>query len=153
MLEQTYEQLKGARPGVCRNAFIESFCIHARNLIEFYRGKGEVNAGHFTADGIYKPKFVAANSRALGNSLYDKLNQQVAHMTKDRTTDPKKKIGSNDRERIMEALRKETASFLVLMNPPMAGAISVGCSDSSATNAITTASVQVLGANEDAPNA
>jgi hypothetical protein len=115
MLAQTYEQLNVTKGRVLVNALIESFCIHARNLIEFYRGKSDVHASHFTSSK-YKPKYVAANANGLGNTLYAKLNQQIAHMSKDRTTDPKKKIGPDDRTKIIQALRLEEARFRSCLN-------------------------------------
>jgi hypothetical protein len=151
MLEETYERLKGLGSGVCRNILIESFCIHARNLIEFYRGSEKndyMKAKFFTKDGIYKPKHVGDPDGEIGRELYGKLNQQIAHLTKDRTSDPGKKIGHAAREAIFEAIQKETALFVSLMDSPLAATIKTRGPNASATNAITTASLRVLG-NED----
>lgn len=114
MLDQTYEKLEKSHGQVINNALIESFCIHARNLIEFYRGTGRkdyIKAEHYTG-GSYKPKYVAAYTKHLDAKLYEKLNQQVAHLSRDRTTDPEKKIDRAARTKIKEALTKETALFL-----------------------------------------
>jgi len=111
MLELTYDYLKLDHGDTINNALIESFSIHARNLIEFFRDKQDVHASHFTA-APYSPKFVGANSGALGDTRYKKLIQQVAHMTKDRTIDDEKKIGGDDRDKIIGALRKEKDRFL-----------------------------------------
>lgn len=156
MLAETYQRLKGLGPGACRNVLIESFCVHARNLIEFYRGSGKndhMKAKYFTREGIYRPEYVGDPDGAIGRTLYAKLSQQVMHMSKGRTSDPAKKIGSKDRETIFEALRKETALFLARMDPPIPRAIRVGGSDASATNAITIASVRLLGDDEEEINA
>jgi len=81
MLARTWDRLESKHDPVITNALIESFCIHARNLIEFYRNKkGYLNAKDF-AGGTYKAKFVAPTSGEIGTKLHAKLNQQVAHLT------------------------------------------------------------------------
>lgn len=143
MLARTRNCLQGKHDPVVRNALIESFCIHARNLIEFYRNKkGYLNAKDFTG-GSYKAKFVAPTSGEIGTKLYAKLNQHVAHLTRDRTADPDMKVTSNDRETIFEALRKEQERFEPLIQVQSTSSVQVS-TDPSATNAIETASVAPL---------
>jgi hypothetical protein len=57
-----------------RNAAIESFCIHARNLIEFLEGTGKVKAKAVTYD--YK----AFADGKVDRGLVEKLHDQIAHL-------------------------------------------------------------------------
>jgi hypothetical protein len=71
---------------VIKNALIESFCLHARALLEFFT-KGESGAGKY-AKGSYKPH--PKGSRP--DELKKLLNTQIAHVIFDgRTSDPDKK--------------------------------------------------------------
>lgn len=152
MLAGTRDRLKRRQDPVTKNALIESFCVHARNLIEFYRGSGRkdyIKAKDFT-DSSYKARFVPANTGEIGNKLYAKLNQQVAHLAQDRSADPSKKIGAADREIIFEALRKERDRFEPLIKPIFIDEVTIATSNPSATNMIGTASVQ-LPAKKEAP--
>src|SRR5262245_16629784 len=60
---------------VVRNALIESFCVHARNLIRFFRDRDDAKASKFT-DVAYTP---FANG-AIASDLVSKLNDQIMHL-------------------------------------------------------------------------
>src|SRR5262245_7531592 len=88
MLIETRSRLLGSVSDVVvRNALIESFCIHARQLIDFFNGKGGSNASSF-ADTAYVP-FVGGTA---SSDLIVKLNTQIAHLTYKRTDNPTDKI-------------------------------------------------------------
>jgi hypothetical protein len=98
MLVNTFGYLRLPQPDdTIRNALIESFCIHARSLIDFYNNKQAVHAKSF-ADGAYTP-FVGKPIRKI---LIQKLNTQIAHMSFQRTIITAEKIGAGDR---LELLR------------------------------------------------
>src|SRR4051812_15520321 len=72
MMRHTHEGLGGTARGTCRNAYIESFAIHARSLICFFNGKHGSDAADYTLG--YMP-FAHGPIR---KRLVDKLNQQIA---------------------------------------------------------------------------
>jgi len=82
------ELLKDPQDQHQRNVLIECFCIHSRNLIEFFNGRKERR--DFKATD-FAPSFqmpVEQNSTA----IYDKLSKQITHFSKDRKADPREKI-------------------------------------------------------------
>jgi hypothetical protein len=111
MLRSTHAYLSLPHGRVIDNALIESFCIHARNLIHFYRGKDDVQASHFTKSRTYKVKHVGAHQPDIGTLLYNKLNRQIAHMTNSRTIVLTDKIGIEDRDKLLNAIEQETKIF------------------------------------------
>jgi hypothetical protein len=90
---------------VIYNALIESFCVHARTLIDFFKSKHGMKTKEFAAR--YTPKFVDK----IDEELTKKLNQQIAHLTYKRTDDPNEKIGPKEREMLLQALIAEIDLF------------------------------------------
>lgn len=138
MLQGTYSMLaKGGHDTIIANALIESFCIHARQLIEFFNNKQGCKAKEFTG-GTY----TATHVGSFGNDA-DKLNTQIAHLTRARTDDLTKKIGPAERRKWLTALEQEAQNFTArlapafqgMFTPPTLIAVSV---QPSATNHITT---------------
>ena len=79
------------------NVLIASFSIYARNLIDlFYEdrsiGKGHSAASHYIQGWV--PIKDQGNIRT--QPFYGKLNNQTAHLTYGRETDPAKKLGGDD---------------------------------------------------------
>ena len=99
MLHETRKALRGepVPTGIIANALMESFCIHARNLNEFFfenpRWPDILKASDFATSEYNKPE--NPHDRRL---LFDKINKQISHLTKDRTSKPHEKIGTADRE-------------------------------------------------------
>ena len=110
MLAATYTYLELDHGWIINNALIESFSVHARNLIDFYRGKQDFLASEFTNEP-YKPEYVSANTGKVGNKLYAKLNEQIVHISKKRTIIYSEKIGPSDRILIVDALAQEWVHF------------------------------------------
>lgn len=107
MLRQTYEKLRSPPADkVLRNALIESFCIHARLLLEFFENKQGKHAKDYTG-GSYQATHLANLTRL----ERDKLNTQIAHMTGQRTVDTFKKIGPALRKKLITALEGEGMEF------------------------------------------
>lgn len=106
MLLHTDEALRTPHSTVTQNALIESFCIHARQLLDFFENRQGVHAKDFTTDGTY----VAAHLDGL-KSQRRKLNTQIAHLTAQRTKDPNHKILEADRILLRDALLREAHHF------------------------------------------
>ncbi|WP_292631546.1 MULTISPECIES: hypothetical protein [unclassified Novosphingobium] len=116
MLQGTHAMLANREHDtIIANALIESFCIHARLLIEFFENKQGCKAKDFT-DGTY----AAAHLELLGH-LKTKLNTQIAHLTDKRTTDPNDKITLDDRSKLLAALAKEANNFATCLAPAFQG--------------------------------
>ncbi len=107
MLRATHEKL-GLSPTdqVLCNALIESFCLHARLLLEFFENRQGKHAKNYTAGS-----FNAAHLASLTKAERDKLNTQIAHITGQRTVDPSEKIGPALRIKLLTALEQEAIEF------------------------------------------
>ncbi len=81
------------------NAYLDSFAIHARNLIDFFKGKiikGKtyIRAEHYLDEQKIKEfRLLMRGKSDLVKYILDKANHQVAHLTFDRIEDKFK--GSN----------------------------------------------------------
>lgn len=116
MLQATHKRLLGVLSDqVVANALIESFCIHARQLIEFFENKQGCRAKEFTG-GTYQ----AMNLSNLETQRH-KLNTQIAHLTARRTADSRGKIDCVEREKLLIALMCEARNFRNKLVPPYAG--------------------------------
>jgi hypothetical protein len=98
-----------------RYGLVEVFCIHARNLIEFFGQLSEtpgharsdyMGARHF-CDGAYVPW----RGKPPAQKLVGKLSRHVSHLTYDRTKAVSEKIGVEAREELFGLLKSETANF------------------------------------------
>ena len=94
------------------NALMESFCFHARNLIEFFDGGPNVNFSLFA-----KPSFKPWASGRVRDVLVRKLNTHLAHLTPKRTSDPKRKIGEVERAELFAALSVEIGHLRAHLKP------------------------------------
>lgn len=118
MLRAAHALLPRMATQALANALIESFVVHARNLMDFFlsapRGDDAV-AAHFTADGT----FAAAATRAVPKDLRIRLNKQIAHLTYSRTNAVK--IGDGDRQALLQALESDHTAFKQSVAPRFAG--------------------------------
>ena len=65
------------------NALIEAFCIHARNLHEFFQGsRTDTLKANTFADSRYKSR---PNDQER-KTLISKINKQISHLTEQRTS-------------------------------------------------------------------
>src|SRR2546423_2214024 len=71
MMRHTHEGVGRVPQGTCRNAYIESFAIHARALSCFFHGKHGADAKHYTEN--YSP-FANLPGQRVPERLTDKLN-------------------------------------------------------------------------------
>jgi hypothetical protein len=108
MMEHTLERLAHTKNKADWNAFLESFCIHARNLKMFItndRGGGST--------GVIARDFVEFNKRTDSNltGAFQRLNEQTAHLSKKRTVDPTKKFTIEDARNIYKWLTPAITYF------------------------------------------
>ncbi|MFN4014228.1 MAG: hypothetical protein ACK4JB_02750 [Reyranella sp.] len=109
MLVRTYDRLIKPLPGddeFLTSVLIESFCMHARNLLEFFE-KGPRNeqelAKTYTRNG-YASLHPRKHSK--------ELNQQVSHLIYGgRSTNKEEKIDGRWRFKILETVREELERF------------------------------------------
>lgn len=112
MLQGTYLELqKAGYNHIVTNALIEAFCIHARQLVEFFNNKQGRHAKEFTG-GSYEHTHLAPV-----DDVAKRLNTQIAHLTGRRTANAAQKIGSDERQRILIALQSELQCFVAQLEP------------------------------------
>lgn len=145
MLFGLYEQLqRPASNAVCGNALIESFCLHARQLIDFFDNQQGLHAEQFTSSG-YEP--LPHQTLGITPTVKRKLNTQIAHLTEQRTDDSDAKIGPRDRTQLRDGLQKALRHFEAHLKSPFREAwgtysipVARDTGQPSATNAVTFAS-------------
>jgi hypothetical protein len=120
MLNQTHRLLYWTAPalpqGVILNALIESFCVHARTLIEVFRKETEA-----TQSRNGKKQWLALTSGFVQQELYKDfdrlLNNQISHLGDLRETDPVKKIDRKLRVTLVDLLRRDLFLFKQHLKP------------------------------------
>jgi hypothetical protein len=129
MLRRTYAMLEAlARPPVDpetsdqevqRFALIESFCVHARSLIDFFSKASPKKTDATAAD--FKPGFVTTIDRDKPPlaGIWFKLNKQVFHLTKNRPFAEADKFDVGiDGLGLMKMLEPEIARFMAFASSP-----------------------------------
>jgi hypothetical protein len=105
-----------------KNAFIETFCLHARNLIEFFKNK---DACDFDPRS-FVDAFFRLNKRFIGDAALPRINEQISHLTKGRTANPKEKINGVDLGEMHQAIEAEIERFAQHLKPEWQGKWKVG---------------------------
>jgi hypothetical protein len=95
------------KDSLTRNAFIESFFIHARNLIAFLKNDSDCgfDPRYFTKTN-YNP-----NTSFVPTKLWKKIIHQVAHLLPERTHVSSEKLGPKDRKDISDLIERELGRF------------------------------------------
>jgi hypothetical protein len=100
------------------NALIESFCVHARNLNEFFMEDGRhwdlLKASSFTDTGYRRPR--KTRRRA---ALFKKIDRQIAHLTKRRTSGVRNKIDDRQRATMFAPLYADLRNFDLHLKPAL----------------------------------
>src|SRR5215470_830859 len=102
MLQHTFRRLYSTTDEADWNAFVEAFCIHARNLKMFLtndRGKG--SNGAIARDFA---QFDAKPSPQL-TGVFQRMTDQTVHLNKSRTTQSDNKFDRLDAEAVMNWIR------------------------------------------------
>ena len=126
MLVYTFDKLLLVEPLVRRsfqagqvNALIEAFCIHARNLHEFFQGsRADTLKANTFADNNFKPRPIDQERK----TLIAKINRQISHLTEQRTSEEEEKIGSADRAKVCSILIAEADNFTRRLQPHLRSA-------------------------------
>jgi hypothetical protein len=122
MMKYAYEELQlPASNSPADWVFIECFCIHVRNLIDFFWEDQPLNskdavARHFTYR-CYSP-FAGICPQESTQGIYGKINKQIAHITYDSTEIEAEKIGPDDRKNLYDIIVKEIHNFWQHIRPP-----------------------------------
>jgi hypothetical protein len=99
------------------NALIESFWVHARNLNEFFleTGKGDTLKASEFATRDYQPPKDTEERKA----PFKKVNKQISHLTRKRTSVPHQKVNGTDIEAIYKILFADLQNFHRHLEPEL----------------------------------
>ena len=115
MLVATFEALEKDVCKAVKNALKESFCVHARNIIEFYKKNKN---GLCYAEQSYKPFY---GKELEVKNVNRKVNNEVSHLIHDeRTCNDSKKLSDPDRLFLLCAISEETHVFKACLKPKYA---------------------------------
>ena len=119
MLHETRKALRGepVSSQVIANALMESFCLHARNLNEFFLEvirPDTLKASDFATSDYRRPE-----NHEDRRALFQKINKQVHHMTTERTSVPEDKIGPADREEMYSWVHAFLRHFAKYIRPEL----------------------------------
>jgi hypothetical protein len=108
MLRATYDLARAQKPATEHNAAVESFLLHARNLIEFFRDRPscDFDPRMFTNAGYRLNKDFIADALAL------RVSSQISHLTARRISQAADELGPRDWALILRALEEETSRFV-----------------------------------------
>lgn len=107
MLRATYELARAPKPAAEHNALVESFLMHARNLIEFYKDRPSCD---------FDPRMFTVASYQLNkdfipDSVVARINRQTSHLTAKRISHASDELGPRDWTLILRALEEEMNRF------------------------------------------
>jgi len=108
MMRALHKKLgKGSPTQLDRNADIESFHIHARNLVEFFTDDIQcaIDPRAFTEQRYQ------INGQFIPRNLETKISQQIVHLTHERTDVTADKLSDVEREQTVKAIEKEIVRF------------------------------------------
>lgn len=114
MMRALHKRLSAGSPSrLQRNAEIESFHIHARNLMEFFTNDKQcaIDPRTFTEE-TYR---VQANF--IPKQLENKISQQIVHLTHERTDTEKDKLSDDERDKTVEFIEKQITRFDQALKP------------------------------------
>ena len=156
MMRELHPELSsGNFSTLIHNAIVEAFLVHARNLIEFLKNKEtcDFDPRLFTNPG-YEP-----NGNFIKLTLQSKINQQVSHLTTERTAIPEEQLGVDQWTSILETVDVEIERFKTALKPEYKSMwtvspqyVAVGQSALGATNAILITTSSTLDLIVDATN-
>jgi len=107
MLRASYELARASRPAAEHEALVESFLLHARNLIEFFQDRPscDFDPRMFTLGSYQLSKdFVA-------DGVLPRINRHIGHLTVKRTIQEADRLTPRDWALILRGLEQEIARF------------------------------------------
>jgi hypothetical protein len=111
MLRATYELARAPRPAAEHNALVDSFLMHARNLIEFYKDRPSCDFD----PRMFTNASYQLNRDFVADSLVARINRQTSHLTAKRISNAADELGPRDWALILRALEEETSRFAKAM--------------------------------------
>jgi hypothetical protein len=116
MRDSLVAALKGASTRFQQNLQVEVFALHCRNLIEFLKGGDACafNPADFTSHGF------SVNRKFIRPRLIDKINEQISHLTNDRTENPDEKFNPDDWKETAAAIENEFSRWVKNLTPDWA---------------------------------
>jgi hypothetical protein len=93
------------------NSFLESFCIHARNLFEFFDEKRPVAKGYAAARHFAEVTYEPFPRGRVSEKKIGLLSKQIAHITYDRTVKQEEKLGMPHFVEFVRAIDDELQNF------------------------------------------
>ncbi|MGJ4940691.1 hypothetical protein ACQR1W_08980 [Bradyrhizobium sp. HKCCYLS1011] len=114
MMRALFERLSAGSPSqLQRNAEIEAFHIHARNLIEFFTNDKQCAIDPRTfADSSY-----TVNGNFIPKKLESKISQQIVHLTHERTDVEKDKLSDSERGETLRFIEAQIRRFEKALKP------------------------------------
>jgi hypothetical protein len=111
MLRYTYQQLHKQQLQLNWNVYLETLAVHARNLYYFLTSKAKnLKANDFDTEYKHKGHLTLTGTM-------QKLQSQVLHLGKERSSDPEKKTNTDHADRLYQWIEKEMSRFLASLSP------------------------------------
>lgn len=107
MFRATYDLARAPRPAAEHGALVESFLLHVRNLIEFFKDRPscDFDPRMFTVASYQLDKdFIA-------DSVLPRINAEISHLTAKRISSDAARLGPRDWALIVRALDTEINRF------------------------------------------
>lgn len=108
MLRETHRRLGSTSDQMLANALIESFCVHARALLDFYKSTPQ-DDDVVAHDFVTPAQFTATATRQVPNDIRKRVNKQIAHLTAAREN--ANRINDGDRQQLLTAIETDHAAF------------------------------------------
>jgi hypothetical protein len=108
MLRAAYDLARANRPAAEHNAMVDSFLMHARNLIEFYKDK----PGCDFDPRMFTNASFQLNRDFIADQLAGRVSAEISHLTTRRISQGADELGPREWALILRALEEETARFV-----------------------------------------
>ena len=115
MLRFTHDRLKSPIERLLANALMESFAVHARNLIDFLFNHGD--DGEYSARDFLPEDHPLGAKRSLGavGKPYGRIHEEVLHMGQGRPIAQEDQVGPEERQLLRDAIESRLPKFLDAM--------------------------------------
>ncbi|MCK1274429.1 hypothetical protein IVB46_04125 [Bradyrhizobium sp. 61] len=111
MLRFTHDRLKSISSQMLANALMESFVVHARNLMDFFYN--QLDPKCFSAADFLPTGDPAAQKASFGDAgkAYGLVHNQTLHLGQRRPTLDKDKVGPDERQTLRDAIESQIPAF------------------------------------------
>jgi hypothetical protein len=129
MLRYTYLWLVEMDPAsesserkACRHALIESFCVHAHSLVDFFSDYARRPTDAIASEFTFSSFSPIDQTKEPLKTLREKFNKQIVHLTKNRTTVEANKIEAiADGRQLLQLIEPVIVSFANNLTPEFRG--------------------------------